>query len=211
MIAEKEKAVPAAKERDTRKMIKCPQKTGINLNMRENQRSSRITLLVGCAVILLLAAAVAKFGVIDQYRRLDRAEAAYNQVNTQYQQAQEQLKNYDRVLMEYRTYSMDWMTGAQGSDGSDLSAIVDRQKVLDLLEQQMLSRGRLNSLQVAGDTMVVSMSGMNLEQISDMFAAIQQSPIVGNVELKLASTEDGNVSAILDFTMRITLQQEASK
>ena len=59
--------------------------------------------------------------------------------------------------------------------------------------------------------MVVSMSGMNLEQISDMFAAIQQSPIVGNVELKLASTEDGNVSAILDFTMRITLQQEASK
>ena len=84
-------------------------------------------------------------------------------------------------------------------------------EVLDLLEQQMLSRGRLNSLQVAGDTMVVSMSGMNLEQISDMFAAIQQSPVVGNVELKLASTEDGNVSAILDFTMRITLQQEASK
>ena len=92
MNAEKEKTAPAAKERGTRKVIKCPQKTGINLNMRENQRSNRITLLVGCVVILLLAAAAAKFGVIDQYRRLDRAEAAYNQVNTQYQQVQEQLQ-----------------------------------------------------------------------------------------------------------------------
>ncbi len=111
--------------------------------------------------------------------------------------------------MEYRTYSMEWAT-----DGSeDNGTLVDRQKALDLLEQEMLSRGRLVSLQVSGNKMTVAMSGMSLDQISRMFDVIQQSPIVGNVELNLASTEDGNVSTILDFTVRITLRsaEEADK
>ena len=113
------------------------------------------------------------------------------------------------AMMEYRTYSMEWAT-----DGSeDNGTLVDRQKALDLLEQEMLSRGRLVSLQVSGNKMIVAMSGMSLDQISRMFDVIQQSPIVSNVELNLASTEDGNVSTILDFTVRITLRsaEEADK
>ena len=121
----------------------------------------------------------------------------------------EQKGNPRLTLMEYRTYSMEWAT-----DGSeDNGTLVDRQKALDLLEQEMLSRGRLVSLQVSGNKMIVAMSGMSLDQISRMFDVIQQSPIVSNVELNLASTEDGNVSTILDFTVRITLRsaEEADK
>ena len=179
------------------------------LNMREQKGNPRLTLLVGCLAIVILAGCVAKFGVIDQYRRLDAAQAAYASVHTEYTQMQELLKGYDRLLMEYRTYSMEWAT-----DGSeDNGTLVDRQKALDLLEQEMLSRGRLVSLQVSGNKMVVAMSGMSLDQISRMFDVIQQSPIVSNVELNLASTEDGNVSTILDFTVRITLRsaEEADK
>ena len=195
------------------KMKKGPseagRKQGINLNMREQKGNPRLTLLVGCLAIVILAGCVAKFGVIDQYRRLDAAQAAYASVHTEYTQMQALLKGYDRLLMEYRTYSMEWAT-----DGSeDNGTLVDRQKALDLLEQEMLSRGRLVSLQVSGNKMTVAMSGMSLDQISRMFDVIQQSPIVSNVELNLASTEDGNVSTILDFTVRITLRsaEEADK
>ena len=92
-------------------------------------------------------------------------------------------------------------------------SLQSERKTLDLLEQEMLSRGRLVSLQVSGNKMTVAMSGMSLDQISRMFDVIQQSPIVSNVELNLASTEDGNVSTILDFTVRITLRsaEEADK
>ena len=163
----------------------------------------------GILAIAALVTVVVNFGVLQQYRRLDKAQAAYDRVHTQYVSAQEALADYDRVLLEYRTYSMEWAT-----DGSeDNGTLVDRQKALDLLEQEMLSRGRLVSLQVSGNKMVVSMSGMSLDQISRMFDVIQQSPIVSNVELNLASTEDGNVSTILDFTVRITLRsaEEAGK
>ena len=207
MAEKKKKAALPVEAGALRGMIKCPQKRGINLNMQESRRSTRLTLLIGCIAIVLLAGSVAKFGVIDQYKRLDRAQAEYNTVHNQYQQAKTLLEDYDRVLMEYRTYSMDWMSGTSGGSSQDLTTIVDRQEVLDLLEQEMLTRGRLVSLQVTGDKMIVSMSGMSLEQISEMFAEIQQSPIVSQVELNLASTENGQAATIMDFSMRITLQQ----
>ena len=187
-------------------MIRCPQKTGINLNIEENRERDRLTLLIGVVAIAALVAVVVNFGVIAQYKRLDKAQAEYNQVHSQYTQTQEALQDYDRVLLEYRTYSMDWMSGT-GDGSEDLTAIVDRQQILDLLETEMLSRGRLTSVQIIDNKMNVSMSGMSLDQISDMFAILRRSPIVSDVALDLASTEDGNMAAILDFTVRITLRQ----
>ena len=69
-MAEKMKKGPSEAGRKT---LKCPHKQGINLNMREQKGNPRLTLLVGCLAIVILAGCVAKFGVIDQYRRLDAA------------------------------------------------------------------------------------------------------------------------------------------
>lgn len=204
MSAKENRTAPGA--HSARKMIRCPQKTGINLNIEENRDRDRLTLLIGVVAIAALVAVVVNFGVIAQYKRLDKAQAEYDQVHSQYTQTQEALQDYDRVLLEYRTYSMDWMSGT-GDGSEDLTAIVDRRQILDLLETEMLSRGRLTSVQIIDNKMNVSMSGMSLDQISDMFAILRRSPIVSDVALDLASTEDGNVAAILDFTVRITLRQ----
>jgi len=170
-----------------RKMIKCPQKTGINLNLQEDRQRDRRTLLIGILAIAALVTVVVNFGVLQQYRRLDKA-----------------LADYDRVLLEYRTYSMDWMTAA-GSE--DIPAAVDRQAALDLLEQEMLSHGSLTALQITQNTMNVDMSGMTLDQISAMFARLRLSPIVDSVSLSVASTEEGKAATIMDFTVRIELRQ----
>ena len=62
-MAEKMKKGPSEAGRKT---LKCPHKQGINLNMREQKGNPRLTLLVGCLAIVILAGCVAKFGVIDQ-------------------------------------------------------------------------------------------------------------------------------------------------
>lgn len=188
MIAEKNGiTVDTRTAAPARKMIKCPQKTGINLNLQEDRQRDRRTLLIGILAIAALVTVVVNFGVLQQYRRLDKAQAAY-----------------DRVLLEYRTYSMDWMTAA-GSE--DIPAAVDRQAALDLLEQEMLSCGSLTSLQITQNTMNVDMSGMTLDQISAMFARLRLSPIVDSVSLSVASTEEGKAATIMDFTVRIELRQ----
>lgn len=188
MIAEKNGiTVDTRTAAPARKMIKCPQKTGINLNLQEDRQRDRRTLLIGILAIAALVTVVVNFGVLQQYRRLDKAQAAY-----------------DRVLLEYRTYSMDWMTAA-GSE--DIPAAVDRQAALDLLEREMLSHGSLTALQITQNTMNVDMSGMTLDQISAMFARLRLSPIVDSVSLSVASTEAGKAATIMDFTVRIELRQ----
>lgn len=205
MIAEKNGiTVDTRTAAPARKMIKCPQKTGINLNLQEDRQRDRRTLLIGILAIAALVTVVVNFGVLQQYRRLDKAQAAYDRVHTQYVSAQEALADYDRVLLEYRTYSMDWMTSA-GSE--DIPAAVDRQAALDLLEQEMLSHGSLTALQITQNTMNVDMSGMTLDQISAMFARLRLSPIVDSVSLSVASTEEGKAATIMDFTVRIELRQ----
>ena len=205
MIAEKNGiTVDTRTAAPARKMIKCPQKTGINLNLQEDRQRDRRTLLIGILAIAALVTVVVNFGVLQQYRRLDKAQAAYDRVHTQYVSAQDALSDYDRVLLEYRTYSMDWMTAA-GSE--DIPAAVDRQAALDLLEQEMLSHGSLTALQITQNTMNVDMSGMILDQISAMFARLRLSPIVDSVSLSVASTEEGKAATIMDFTVRIELRQ----
>ena len=173
--------------------------------MREQKGNPRLTLLVGCLAIAILAGCVAKFGVIDQYRRLDAAQAAYASVHTEYTQMQELLKGYDRLLMEYRTYSMDWMTGSEDSKKNYVA--VDRQDVLDLVESEMMPRGTVKSVTVRDDSLVVTMGGMTLDQISAMFADIELSPIVQSVELNIAETEKDQPSSILSFSVNIVLQK----
>lgn len=205
MIAEKNGiTVDTRTAAPARKMIKCPQKTGINLNLQEDRQRDRRTLLIGILAIAALVTVVVNFGVLQQYRRLDKAQAAYDRVHTQYVSAQEALSDYDRVLLEYRTYSMDWMTAACSED---IPAAVDRQAALDLLEQEMLSHGSLTALQITQNTMNVDMSGMTLDQISAMFARLRLSPIVDSVSLSVASTEEGKAATIMDFTVRIELRQ----
>lgn len=184
------------------KVLKLPTKTTINLAKRESRRKDMLTLTVGGVLILLLAGSVAKFGVIDQLDRLSQAESAYNQVHSQYLSTLQAVEDYPEVEERYRTYSRSWMTAG---DKNGL-AKVDRQQVLDLLEQRMMPRGQVNSVSLRDSVLVVSMSGMNLRQISTMVESIREDPIVESASLNLASTEEQKKTDLMDFTLTVVLQ-----
>ena len=186
-----------------RKMVKCPSKTGINMNQREKRTGQVLTLVIGLAVILLMAGLVARFGVMEQYRRLSEAQSAYGEVHSQLAACQEKLTDYELVLTEYRSCSLDGMT-----EGEDQLITVSRQAVLDLVEGIMMPRGKVISVNVLDDTADVEMSGMSLDQISAMFAVMEAEPIMRSVELNMAATEENTASAQLNFSVRIYLGPE---
>ena len=194
---------PAPSGAAPRKMIKCPSKTGINMNKREKRTGEMLTLVIGLAVILLMAGLVARFGVMEQYRRLSEAQSAYGEVHSQLAACQEKLTDYELVLTEYRSCSLDGMT-----EGEDQLITVSRQAVLDLVESIMMPRGKVISVNILDDTADVEMSGMSLDQISAMFAVMEAEPIVRSVELNMAATEENTASAQLNFSVRIYLGPE---
>lgn len=182
-----------------RAAVKCPTKRSVNLAKREPRTRSAATLAVGLALIAALALAVAKFAVLDQLARQRAAEQNYQTVHAQYVQMQQALEDYPAVEQEYRTYARSWMTAAGGRFVS-----VDRMDVLALLEQQLMPYGEIQSFVVHEDTVVVSMSGMSLAEISAMFEKLQKQPIVAGAVLNLASTAKD--AAQLDFSITILLQ-----
>ena len=186
-----------------RKMVKCPSKTGINMNQREKRTGQVLTLVIGLAVILLMAGLVARFGVMEQYKRLSEAQSAYGEVHSQLAACQEKLTDYELVLTEYRSCSLAGMT-----EGEDQLITVSRQAVLDLVESIMMPRGKVISVNILDDTADVEMSDMSLDQISAMFAVMEAEPIVRSVELNMAATEEHTASAQLNFSVRIYLGPE---
>ncbi len=153
-------------------------------------------------LIAAICAAVAKFGVADQYNRLSEAERSYAEVHAQHKEMQQAIADYPAVEQEYRTYSRSWLT-----EDSGLAVSVDRLDVLDLLEDHMMTCGNVRSFSISGTTVFVSMSGMNLEEISVMFIDLQQQPIVKSASLNIASTAD-DLTEAMDFSVTIVLQPE---
>lgn len=195
----------AVKTNKASNAMKLPTKTRINLAKRESRKKDMITLGVGIVLIAGLSAAVAKFAVIDQLDRLSQAEGAYNAVHVQYVAMQQAIADYPNVEERYRTYSRSWML----SGDTNGLAQVDRADVLDLVEARLLPYGRINTLSLRDSVMVVSMSGMNLSQISAMFERLQTEKIVASASLNMASTEEkDDPNALLDFTITIALQPE---
>lgn len=195
----------AVKTNKASNAVKLPTKTRINLAKRESRKKDFITLGVGLVLIAGLSAAVAKFAVIDQLDRLSQAEGAYNAVHVQYVAMQQAVADYPNVEERYRTYSRSWMLSG---DTNGLTR-VDRADVLDLVEARLLPYGRINTLSLRDSVMVVSMSGMNLSQISAMFERLQTERIVASASLNMASTEEkDDPNALLDFTITIALQPE---
>lgn len=195
----------AVKTNKASNAMKLPTKTRINLAKRESRKKDMITLGVGIVLIAGLSAAVAKFAVVDQLERLSQAEGAYNAVHVQYVAMQQAVADYPNVEERYRTYSRSWMLSG---DTNGLTR-VDRADVLDLVEARLLPYGRINTLSLRDSVMVVSMSGMNLSQISAMFERLQTEKIVASASLNMASTEEkDDPNALLDFTITIALQPE---
>ena len=189
------------------KAPKYPTKRTVNLAQRESHSRSTLTLTLGLAIILLLSFCVANFGVLRQLDRQRAAEQAYSAAHSQYTEMQKALADYDEVELQYRTWSRTWMH----DENSPVYVPVDRMEVLDLVQEYLMPYGTVNTLVVDEDVMIVTMSDMNLEQISAMFQRLQLQPIVKAATLTLAATPSVNSGDMVDFSITVTLRSAAER
>lgn len=189
------------------KAPKYPSKRTVNLAQRESHSRSTLTLSLGLLIILLLSFCVANFGVLRQLDRQRAAEQAYSTAHSQYTEMQTALADYDQVELQYRTWSRAWMH----DENSPVYVPVDRMEVLDLVQEYLMPYGTVNTLVVDEDVMIVTMSDMNLEQISAMFQRLQLQPSVKAATLTLAATPSVNPGDKVDFSITVTLRSAAER
>ena len=196
------------KKKNSKKPVRYTNKRGINLASVDERRNKTLTAILLFIAIVAIAAAVAKFGLLDLFAKRDAAQQQYDTVHTQFLASEKAIEEYDSVLLEYRTYSMDWME----NDESGRYVSVARRDVLDVIEREMRTNGTVTGLNVNGNSVTVDMKGMNLSQISAMCTDLEDYPFIKSAVIKSAKTEeDKSAPAVETQDGQIVTERKAAR
>ena len=181
-----------------KKAVQMPSKKTMNFARRQSNFNPKKVIPI-ILVILIVAAVLVKFGVMDP---LDKKSAAYSELS--YKQVQlaalnAQLTGYEELEQEYGRYSYGWMNETEIS-------LVSRIDVLNLVEKQIASKAVVKNMAVNNNVLTLNIYGITLKEASDMVAKLEQNALVESAAVYNATAEDAEQAEIF---MSIILTKEA--
>ena len=181
-----------------KKAVQMPSKKTMNFARRQSNFNPKKVIPI-ILVIVILAAVLVKFGVMDP---LDKKSAAYSELS--YKQVQlaalnAQLTGYEELEQEYGRYSYGWMNETEIS-------LVSRIDVLNLVEKQIASKAVVKNMAVNNNVLTLNIYGITLKEASDMVAKLEQNALVESAAVYNATAEDAEQAEIF---MSIILTKEA--
>jgi len=174
-----------------------PTKTYINLVQDNTETNNRRTVLLFLLFLVCLGIFV-KFAVIDQLAKINQAEAAYRTVEAQVMAARQTNSEYDDVKKEYDEVTAWYMTDEEKME-------VDKSAVFRMLESDMAPYVGIQSVQIAGNTIVVQTDVTNLQVVSRFLSALQNDSRNGFVTVTTASASKDTDSMNNDVTANVVI------
>lgn len=175
-----------------------PNKTRLNLMMREPSIYRPGQLALGLVAIVLVTAAFGKFAVWDLLASARRAETAVSNTHKQIALLQTHNADYEVVALEYSRFFPIELDGA-----GDVP--VDCIQVLALLESKLVPYASIPSAAYANNSLVVQLNGITLDTASGIVDDLYQSPLVSEISLSTADTQEGQPhSATVNMSIALT-------
>lgn len=156
-----------------------PTKRTLNLAVRERRYPNPKKWIPGVLVVIILAAIFGKFAVVDRYAKLNEAEMELSEKKAAVEATRAQYADYDEVRERYNMYSYE---------GFDRT-IASRLDVMDLLKRDVFPVCEVHSLSVSGRIISLSVTDLNLRQISQLIATLEAEPMVSRVTVYTASDD----------------------
>ena len=171
--------------------IRYPEKTYINLVQDENKGKDQ-RALIGFGIFLIFLAIFVKFAVFDQLDKVAQAERAYNQVLAQVNEVRAANSEYDAVKAKYDEVTDWYMTEEEKME-------VDKNNVFRMLEEDIMPYVGIQSVQIAGNTIVVQTNVTNLHTVSTFLSVLQNDSRNGFVTVTTAnaSNEDQSNNSVI--------------
>ena len=174
---------------------KYPVKTDINLAIREKKQNKLSTTIPTFIILVIAIAIFSKFAVINRLEQASEAENSATVAQQQLETLKEYTNNYPKVLEEYN---------ALLASKSSLNVVATPMERLGLVERYLISASQVNSFDVVDDVITAQISGVTLNQISTIYANLMRDPLIENVQVYTASTNDKN-NSLTTATMTIQL------
>ena len=177
------------------KTKKYPEKTLINLVRFETEKSHSKDILI-VLLILLCLIAFAKYGVYDQFLKLQQAQREYGVVQGQLIELQQANSNYDEIKKEYDRVTEWYMTEAEKS-------VIDKMDVLKMLEEDLMPYVEVMNLSVAGSMITAQTGNTDLETVAEFLVRLQSDTRnrTATVTTTAAAGQDGKKKNVVATVM----------
>ncbi|WP_304509864.1 hypothetical protein [Anaerotignum sp.] len=175
--------------------VKYPTKTDINLAVREGRTINKKTVLFVGIFLMVCMAAFSKLAIFDLLQSVDNAEKNMQQAQTQLDRLKQENLIYDDVLKEYNE------SVSLSLSSSVIATISER---LDIVDQYLIGNAKVESYNILDDVITARISGITLNQVSDIYTALMANDLISNVQIYTASTKDESDS-LTTATMTIVL------
>lgn len=181
-----------------------PSKQTVNLVFKERSINSPSRAIPAFVLFLAFLALFIRFGVQGQLQKMEAAESALRRAQSDLNGYLEYNSDYDEIKEQYSQYFNDYLN-------EDEATLQDRMKVLELLEQCVMTRADLSNIAIQGNVCRVSITDVPLNTISDIVATLEGNPQVQYISVVTAGTENGDGSQIgqnVTANVTITLTEE---
>ncbi len=159
-----------------------PSKTTLNLGVKPKSINSPSRAIPVFLVIMLVVAAFGKFGVSDRLKSADQAEAKAASAEASLAAIRAETADYESVRAEYdrRVFPELMVSEAISTDAMD---------ILQLIEGKLMSSARVHSFAVQEPVINLQLSGITLDQASQLVRSLEGSPLVNSVMIYTADSE----------------------
>lgn len=161
-----------------------PSKTTINLLYKESHTKQNIYALILFGIFLILLGFFTKYLVIDQLKKVNEAQAAYNSYQNSLNALRKENADYTEVQDDYSHYGNGYLNEEEAS-------LQDRQKMIDVINQKVQVDSGITSITIDGNTATVEIESVLLREVSSVVANLESSDIVSYVGVQTAGTGQG--------------------
>ena len=149
-------------------------------------------------VILVVLGIFAKFGILDQLNKKTMALNELGDKQMQLEAANMKLQQLAELEEQYNRYSFGLMDEKE-------RAMVDRNDVLTLFENQVKNVAIVKNFAVNDNVLTTNISGITLDQASRIVQNLEQNPLVESATVYSATAQDGEQAEV---SMSVILKQE---
>ena len=165
------------------KRRQMPTKRTINLASQGEKKINYGIMIPSIILILLAAAAVSKFLVIDRFAEVTRAQRTVYDLQTKLDQGYAELADFDDLSELYAHYTYSGFTAEELNR-------TDRAEILSLIRNMILPYAEVTSWSITGNQLTINMNGESLQQINLIVQQLEQQPLVDFCTVNTANTDD---------------------
>lgn len=161
-----------------------PTKKGINF-IHDTRRENDIRAVIGFVIFLICLGFFTYFGVIRLLQKANAAEANYSQYESQIEELNNSMKDYDEVQAQYNNASGTFMTETELSSK-------DRMEIFSMIDQDIAVKIPLSDIHITGSDVEVTTGETTLDVVSSVLSTLQTDS--RNSYATVTTTSAGNSS-----------------